>query len=575
MPRYPFRKSLAGVFVMISLWSFLWLFFQEGRIAAITNIYGFWPIEQVLERGRQKREDKSRRAEAFVKDVLCPGCRHAIADPNDKESERCGVYIERELLLQSDNPNLEIATVASSVTRRFPVGCRLCEPSARCSSKKYWRYDAAAPLVLKSKAVDEWLPDSLPVQHRLPASATINLTAYFMNAKHVFPAAEYFMEYNPSIVVLSETQTRGLHLLASDRYYLVSFRVSNQHYCFHPDDRKLMAGATTASKKSTQKAQNYLGLAIYDSNLNHVRDTIVDLKAIGFPAAQDFRLFVLQNQIYISSYDLLAPIWLAMAPNDRTVAQTIVAPTVFKNRNKLHVHIGKEPSCASCNQKRGFCGKNFNYFVDSSGNRMAEIWPTGPHMVRSIDLHKPCQRGQEPDAAFVGIKGVDTMPSFATVEELDFPALGRWKSILTRGRGGTCCIPMQHEKLSLLVGIQHSKTPSQHNKQLPNNITANHYLSSFYAFQTTPPYRIVAQSGWFCMGFPHEDVTLVRATSWRQLVIGRPFDCPRIHFVSGMTIKADDPSSVIVVYGINDCLSRFVEIRLSDVKDLLYGSLRT
>lgn len=215
---------------------------------------------------------------------------------------------------------------------------------------------------------------------------------------------------------------------------------------------------------------------------------------------------------------------------------------------------------------------------------MAEIWPTGPHTVRSIDLDQPCQRGPEPTTMTAHVDNNDSVvPSFATVEELDFPTLGRWESILTRGRGSACCIPMQHENRSLLVGIQHSKTPSQRNKQLPGNLTANHYLSSLYAFDATAPYKSVAQSGWFCLGFPDYNTTvtttttdqpfpLVRATSWRRLELGgRIFACPRIHFVSGMTIKADDPSAVIVAYGINDCLSRLVEIRLSDLKGLLFG----
>ena len=72
--------------------------------------------------------------------------------------------------------------------------------------------------ILDSVERETWLPHSLPQRHRLPAAATRNVTAYFASdhGEHVYPAAEYFMEYNPSIVVLPEAQTRQLVSLASD-----------------------------------------------------------------------------------------------------------------------------------------------------------------------------------------------------------------------------------------------------------------------------------------------------------------------------------------------------------------------
>jgi hypothetical protein len=146
-----------------------------------------------------------------------------------------------------------------------------------------------------------------------------------------------------------------------------------------------MAGVTTAiAASSKQKARDYLGLAILDADLNGViADTIVDLKQAGFPAAQDFRLFVFQNQIYISSYDLIAPVWLtSTALNNPMAAQTIIAPAVVRSSDKLQVRVGKQPACSPCLRKRGFCGKNFTYFV----SMQLHIWPTGPHTVRSIEL---------------------------------------------------------------------------------------------------------------------------------------------------------------------------------------------
>ena len=208
---------------------------------------------------------------------------------------------------------------------------------------------------------------------------------------------------------------------------------------------------------------------------------------------------------------------------------------------------------------------------DASSTIMVEIWPTGPHLVRSVNASKACDRTPEPSVTHIDDN--DSIPSsFATTEEIDFPALGIQESLLTRGRGSACCIEIQHDNQPYLVGIQHSKTPSQRNKQLPVNVTANHYLSSLYAFEKHAPYRIVAQSGWFCLGF-NRDAPLTQATSWRKLILGRTFNCPRIHFVSGMTIKADDPNTVIIAYGVNDCLSNFVEVAVSDISQLLFGPI--
>jgi hypothetical protein len=88
------------------------------------------------------------------------------------------------------------------------------------------------------------------------------------------------------------------------------------------------------------------------------------------------------------------------------------------------------------------------------------------------------------------------------------------------------------------------------------------------------PYNIVARSGLFCLGWPSHDE---RGSSPYQhlgysLKLIEDFDdCPAISFASGMTLKADDPSTAIVAYGINDCTSRMVEIDVSEIKRLLFG----
>ena len=47
-------------------------------------------------------------------------------------------------------------------------------------------------------------------------------------------------------------------------------------------------------------------------------------------------------------------------------------------------------------------------------------------------------------------------------------------------------------------------------------------------------------------------------------------DCPRIHFVSGMSERANDPSKVLIAYGLNDCVSRVIEIEKEAIVEALF-----
>ena len=235
------------------------------------------------------------------------------------------------------------------------------------------------------------------------------------------------------------------------------------------------------------------------------------------------------------------------------------------------------------------CGKNFNYFDDGAprehpGVKMVEIWPSPPHLVRSVDVRQPCQRALPVQEQIMEeTPRAPPEPTFYTVEQALFPEVG--VNMLTRGRGGSCCLPLEYTDSQgytsrLWMGVEHSKTPSQRHgiKRLPAQLQPNHYISRLYAFERTSPYRLVARSGYFCLGFPTEDECndnhppLVRATAWRKLALGAnaTFDCPRIHFISGMVLDVENPSHVLVAYGVNDCLSRIVRVRLSELQRLLF-----
>lgn len=396
------------------------------------------------------------------------------------------------------------------------------------TNKFYWRFDEAAPAI--ESGVTLQLP-SIPAKHRLPESVWSNVTYY---AQHVVrpPLKDpLFFEYNPSIVRLPPDQR-----VLQDAVYLASFRVSNQHYCLHPSDRKRLSTAS-------MRAINYLGLALLDSNLTMLSNQVVDVRR-HFQSVEDFRLFSLNHQLYLSSLDELVPLWLLGAPN----GTTRVAPVVFGGTSaSWQVSLGHHALCAPCSKARGACGKNVQYFV-SDRQMWVEVWPSAPHQVRRLPEHR-CRRSDTPES-FV-VTDVEFQPA---------PAIEGLPS-LTRGRGGACCMDLEYEGQNLKVGVAHVKSKRD-----------NHYLSNWYAFRAEPPFGLVAQSGYFCLGFGDDDRTgLTQITTWRTLVLGeiRVPTCPRIHFVSGLLREGD---SVIVTYGINDCVSRFVRVPLSEVVRLLFSS---
>jgi hypothetical protein len=331
---------------------------------------------------------------------------------------------------------------------------------------------------------------------------------------------------------------------------------------------------------TTINAKDWLGLALLTENLEIIKDIVVDLKAL-LRGSQDFRLFLLDavdstttaEQMYISSNDILVPLWLSV---DETKKSTVTQiPSIFGN--DFDVYIDRTILCAPCGKTR-MCGKNFHFFT-SQRQIWAEVWPSAPHLVRSVA--SPCQRRIEPRQTFS--TEFSPKPSFQNKELAilghvsDSTLLRKAKapSWLTRGRGSACCISILHPTTgqSLWMGISHSKTLGNQGLQ------PNHYLSSLYAFDSQPPFALVAQSGYFCLPFssnqPSDTTTMANLTRWRVLKFGDELEytsCPRIHFVSGITFSATDPDTIIIAYGINDCLSRFIQVRLGDILDLLFNS---
>jgi hypothetical protein len=163
-------------------------------------------------------------------------------------------------------------------------------------------------------------------------------------------------------------------------------------------------------------------------------------------------------------------------------------------------------------------------------------------------------------------------------------------------RGSACCATIKANSVrsrifnstginddeELLVAVVHPKTKFP-GKSLPKGdeeVRPNTYLSRFIAFLPREPYTIVAKSGKFCLGYPERGMDEVEGSTRSHPLEflhmdplsygGVAHECPRIHFVMGI-IDARPPEdgkmsdSVIVSYGVSDCLARFVEIPKSEI----------
>jgi hypothetical protein len=166
------------------------------------------------------------------------------------------------------------------------------------------------------------------------------------------------------------------------------------------------------------------------------------------------------------------------------------------------------------------------------------------------------------------------LPSFGTMEELLYPSLKKGPRLFTADRGSACCATILDPTTNkeVFLGVSHPKTLFP-GKYLPAGLTRNTYLSRFYVFEKTRPYRILARTGAFCLGRSQEDTgnPLWSVADATEMWFGSEWiNCSRIHFITGITEKVGDDSKVILAYGVSDCLSRFVEVDKADIAKMLW-----
>lgn len=516
--------------------------------------------------------------------------------------------------------------------------------STNISSKKQPKNESFS-FLLSSQEASSSLASALASSSSQEESSQELLSEFLSKQENIFPKRKYLFEFNPSIIALPQNQIPILHYPTA--LYLASYRVSTVHNCFNDENKLKYLNGTWKYRERTYI--DYLGLAVLDSNLTILQDIVVNPKQYMYNKVEDFRLFVLQDQMYIASLRSIHPIWIVPPPNattpnvpqieygtHRDLSQSFEDATVLlspyyndsstddnNTDNTLIVYMRKMPSCTK-DKNTALSGKNLNYFVDSNNRTMLEIMPMKEK--EEIDLNMSCKivkrQGQQKEYPPPNlIQSNQSLPasSFGTTDELAMADKNIKDALYTEERGSICCVMINDPRSGynndtsdnrpisrkgeqqkrkqaayipknnkLLLGLSHSKTRynSRTGAKLGNGIEANHFFSSFYVMEAAEPYNVVARSGRFCFGFPE----LVNNTSTShtsnneegqnpyqkmrldRLKIGdEHYDkCPSIHFVTGMTEKADDPSKIIISYGINDCISRFVVLDKEHIYRLLF-----
>ena len=485
---------------------------------------------------------------------------------------------------------------------------------------QYIRYDAIPSQLRRSFGVVHQLP-SIPerrlsrpsYQFNIPPNAVHNLT-YFLEARvrdDVEDRPLYL--YNPMLLPLDErfldsSIVKDLSIVRDGAQivsYIAVFRVSNFGNCFGP------------GKGVPDTYQNYLGLALLDSDLNIIMqqstsprsamDAVIDLnqhlnELRWTPGGisrrkhpkpkqymQDCQIFgakstpssIKFDQLVLLCNEYAMPVQLQIIDKDRTAnddkieveGSTIHFANTYGSNLKLTameypnmiLYGGKNmhPFHATPNQSSKTIGPGF-----------LEIWPSGPHTFTYLDFTTSpyVQRGSNGlNLANSTKKEPDS--SYATIESTAHPS-----PITDRDSGSACCVPItwsdEDGSRMLLLGFSHRKT-----RKKPKE-NAYNYVSRVYAFEPMPPFDVVARSGLFCLGFASNQTSETEQTSNEQVagatglykltIQGTQFDCPRIHFVTGKFFLRLSLLRVALTY-LSSALTRIIELLRSNREDRRRG----
>ena len=496
-------------------------------------------------------------------------------------------------------------------------------------STKYWRYDEAAPPV---RYATTQILDSFPLEHRISSQGLQNLTAYLQNPNNTYPNKMHWFEFNPSITILPERYR--IPIIVNEEsgeskipYYLGCYRYTFMHNCFDYLERKVMYNDWNFAHPKIPEQAN-IGFALLDEKLQILSDvTTVVRKYSPINGAyrikgqnSDYRVVTLRDKLYFTTKTYIGHIELGSGNNT-------LADEKFKEESKIEgyyypiqetnltyqnyrrlpplkedspqqfsLYLQKHPACIVPYEKDEIAsGKNILHFIDSNTNQTMAIHYPDPlnNNIRQVDLAtSKCVNNVQSKPDLNDTRPL-TEPSFHNYHEEVYPLTKMRSPFLIGDRGSACCIRLTspYDNKEYLVGVVHPKTPFP-GKALPNGVLPNIYLSRFIAFESHSPYKIVARTGAFCLGYstsqeyetndnddddadkiiPPRSSSLIWKKPRDQLFMGEgnTFECPRIHFVMSIIDDVMDPSQAVISYGVGDCTPRIVVVHKADIQSMLW-----
>lgn len=476
---------------------------------------------------------------------MCKDCQTAKIHPKLSCRRRMEPWLMNNLTWE------QLRVAQEVVWGEKPKECGSCNPRFCDGSVDVETgFDFAAPKTLWGKT---HTIQSLPASYRIPADviAQNKTEAHFANWKD----GDFILyTYNPSLVPVPDAIKKDYPKAA----YLASFRLSPLHTC-----------APTTYNFFEHRHLSLLGLAVLDKELNSLVDGVIDVNtALGDRHFVDYRFFVLEGILYLSEGRRLLAVEVSTQPTEDAMPNEFGNGLFMKNVTPVVRITNVAPI------------KNNQFFTGQNGKLYMEVWPIGPREVKSISIEND---GNNVSAS-VNSYETKQLPqaSFVSNEHL----MGQQPYVFSRGRGSACCTQISKDLYRTMVGSKHKAMQYDyvlagidHVKSVQIRGKFYIYLSRLYAFAPVEPFAVVARSGFFCFSSvkePSQDPhVLLLPNNYdginNQLNIRKnPYDCPRVHFVSGMADSVTNSSQVIVSYGINDCVPRMVVVEKQELAEKLF-----
>ena len=428
--------------------------------------------------------------------------------------------------------------------------------------------------------------------------------------------------YNPSVLPLDQNDPDALSALDWEALtgndetvkYLATFRANTGGNCFGADRPQVM---------KTGEQVSYLAVALMDADLNIITDTLIDLNAgpslfkYWLQLHEDCKIVLLRGIIYFLCNERLFRVTIRRSTQDKPLAKGMHTASDRKIPYVYPNIYGKGLEITLWNRTKIAGGKNFNIFrVPSSSGSFEHYLQVYPLPHRYHRLKVPAKDDNDPSAMVSteseqestaplprpSFDGPDTGKLITTCPENEKP--NTWITNCTKptkrpffgdsDHGTACCVTLtlKNSNEVVLVGISHTKTSGILNPWWLRDIYHTYYgpppkgqfaighkryLSRFVAYRREPPFDVVARSGWFCLGFSEPNETggntlAGRNMEYRLDLFNETYNCPMIHFASGIADMYGDPSKAIISYGVADCYPRMIVVEKDAIAQRLMGA---